>query len=65
MAIEKVNPRDTFSDTMYITERREHVISARSLGMNAIHFQGLPQTTGDVQHLIDLVPLIRDFVESG
>jgi hypothetical protein len=33
--------------------------------MQAIHFQGPGQTTGDVQRLIDLVPLIRAFVEVG
>lgn len=64
LAIDKVNPGGAFSDTMFITERLPHVEAARKLGMNAIHFQGPGQTTGDVQHLIDLVPLIRNFVEA-
>jgi FMN phosphatase YigB (HAD superfamily) len=64
-AIDKINPDGAFRDTMFITERRPHVEAARGLGMQAIHFQGPGQTTGDVQRLIDLVPLIRAFVEVG
>jgi FMN phosphatase YigB (HAD superfamily) len=64
-AVDKINPGGAFSDTMFITEKRSHVEAARALGMKAIHVRAPGQTTGDVQHLIDLVPLIRDFVEAG
>lgn len=63
LAIDKINPAGAFGDTMFITERLDHVVAARDLGMKAIHFQGPGETTGDVRRLIDLVPLIRAFVE--
>ncbi len=64
LAIDRINPAGAFGDTMFITERLDHVVAARDLGMKAIHFQGPGQTTGDVRQLIDLVPLIRAFVET-
>ena len=64
LAIDKINPAGAFGDTMFITERLDHVVAARDLGMKAIHFQGPGQTTGDVRQLIDLVPLIKAFVET-
>lgn len=64
LAIDRINSGGKFSDAIFITERLEHVIGARHLGMHAIHFQGPGQTTGEVRNLIDLVPLIKTFVES-
>jgi FMN phosphatase YigB (HAD superfamily) len=64
-AIDKINPGGAFRDTMFITDSRPHVEAARELGMQAIHFQRPGQTTGDVQRLMDLVPLITAFVEAG
>ena len=63
-AIDKINPGAPFEDTVFITERLAHVTRARDLGMRAIHFQGPGEVTGDVRRLIDLVPLVKAFVES-
>ena len=35
------------------------MIEARRLGLRAIHFQGPGQNTGDVDRLVDVIPLIQ------
>ena len=64
LAIDRINPGGAFRDAIFITERPDHVQAARDLGMQAIHFQGPGQVTGDVQQLTDLVPLVKAFIES-
>jgi FMN phosphatase YigB (HAD superfamily) len=51
-----------FSDTVFITENREHVLAARQLGLTAVHFKGPGQASGDALSLPELVPIVRDLV---
>jgi FMN phosphatase YigB (HAD superfamily) len=63
-AIDKIGGGLLFQDVMFITERKSHVRAARRLKMKAIHFKGPGETSGDVNLLLDLIPLIRDFSEA-
>jgi hypothetical protein len=47
---------------MFITERKPHVLAARVLKMEAVHFQGPGEISGDVEKLTDLIPLIKAFL---
>jgi FMN phosphatase YigB (HAD superfamily) len=60
--IEKLDEGLHFGDVMFITENRGHVLEARRLGMRAIHFQGPGQSTGDVDRLVDVIPLVQTFL---
>jgi FMN phosphatase YigB (HAD superfamily) len=60
-AINKI-PGLRFSDVLFITEESKHVKKARTLKMQAIHFKGPGETTGDVDKLTDLIPLVRKFL---
>jgi FMN phosphatase YigB (HAD superfamily) len=60
--IEKLDEGLHFGDVMFITENRGHVIEARRVGMRAIHFQGPGQNTGDVDRLVDVIPLVQTFL---
>ena len=58
--IEKLDEGLRLGDIVFVTENREHVIEARRLGMSAIHFKGPGQNAGDVDRLVDLIPLVRE-----
>jgi hypothetical protein len=58
-AVDKVDPRRRFEDVIFITEDPEHVAAARRFGMEAVHFQGPGQSSGDIQRLVDLIPLVE------
>ena len=60
--IEKFGEGLHFGDVIFTTENREHVTEARRLGMRAIHFQGPGQNTGDVDRLVDVIPLVQKFL---
>jgi FMN phosphatase YigB (HAD superfamily) len=60
--IEKIDEGLRFGDVVFITENRRHVIEARRLGMRAIHFQGPGQNTGDVDRLVEVIPLVQKLV---
>jgi Peptidase family M28 len=62
-AAEKVAAGLPLHHVIFITENQTHVQAARRLGMAAIHFKGPGQTTGDIGRLVDLVPLIRRWVQ--
>jgi beta-phosphoglucomutase-like phosphatase (HAD superfamily) len=59
--IEKI-PGLHFADVMFITEDRSHVEAARRFEMQAIHFKGPGQVTGEIDNLIDSIPHIRTFL---
>jgi peptidase M28-like protein len=61
-AVKKIDRRLALSNAVFITENSAHVEKARLLGMKAIHFKGPRETTGDVDRLVDLIPLIRKFL---
>lgn len=61
--IEKLNEDLSFHCVMFITENLEHVEAARQLGMTVIHFKGPGQTSGDVDRLVDLIPIIQGVLE--
>jgi FMN phosphatase YigB (HAD superfamily) len=63
-AIAKVDKTLGFSDAMFITEDKPHVIKARQFGMKAVHFKGPGQTTGDIDRLMDLIPIVKNFIEN-
>lgn len=54
-----------YKDVMFITEMKSHVTAARALRIKAVHFKGPGQINGDVQRLVDLIPLVRNFVTTG
>ncbi|QIF01668.1 M20/M25/M40 family metallo-hydrolase [Roseimicrobium sp. ORNL1] len=56
--VEKAAPGFDLHHALFITEHAGHVAAARGFGMMAIHFKGPGQTTGEVDNLADLVPLI-------
>jgi FMN phosphatase YigB (HAD superfamily) len=60
--IEKLNEDLSFQCVMFITENLEHVEAARQLEMTAIHFNGPGQISGDVDQLVDLIPIIQVFL---
>jgi len=51
-----------FSDILFITEEQTHVKAARRLKMQAVHFKGPGESTGDVDNLTDLIPLVQRFL---
>lgn len=61
-AIKKIDQGLRFKDTIFITEDRSHITKARRLRMKAIHLKGPGQTTADVNQLIDLTPIIKEFL---
>jgi FMN phosphatase YigB (HAD superfamily) len=61
-AIEKINEGLCFGDVVFVTENRGHVIETRRLGMRAIHFQGPGQNAGDVDWLVDVIPLVQELL---
>jgi FMN phosphatase YigB (HAD superfamily) len=61
-ALDKLDPAAHFHQAIFITEKEAHVAGARRLGMMAIHFKGPGQTTGEVEHLLELVPLIERLI---
>jgi FMN phosphatase YigB (HAD superfamily) len=61
-AIDSLENGLSFKNVLFITEDPGHIAAARQLGINAIHFKGPGQSTGDVDKLIDLLPRIRDFL---
>ncbi len=58
----KAGPALEFSDALFVTENRSHVLAARHLGLTAVHLRGPGQTDGEVDSLADLVPVVREFV---
>ena len=60
--IEKINEGLRFGDVVFVTENREHVIATRHLGMSAIHFKGPGQNAGDVDRLVDVIPIVQEFL---
>jgi FMN phosphatase YigB (HAD superfamily) len=62
--LDKFGEEVRFQDVLFVTEAKPHVEAARILGMNAVHFKGPGETSGDLTRLLDLIPLVRDFSES-
>jgi len=61
-AVAKAAPALGLSDVLFVTENRGHVLAARRLGLAAVHVRGPGQTDGEVDRLIDLVPVVEAFV---
>jgi beta-phosphoglucomutase-like phosphatase (HAD superfamily) len=62
-AADKVAAGFPFHHVMFITENPVHIQAARLLGMAAIHVKGPGQAHGEVDRLVDLVPLIGRWVQ--
>jgi FMN phosphatase YigB (HAD superfamily) len=60
--VEKIDEDLSFRCVSFITENLAHVEAARDLGMTAIHFTGPGQTSGDIDQLVDLMPIIQAFL---
>ena len=60
--IEKIDEGLDFRDVIFVTENQGHVLEARHLGMRGIHFKGPGQNSGEVDRLLELVPLIQKFL---
>lgn len=63
-ALDRLQTGLGFADAIFTTERLDHVTACRALGMRAIHFKGPGQTTGDVDNLRDVIPILKDFVKT-
>jgi len=63
-AVTKADPALGFSDVLFVTENRDHVLAARHLGLAAVHLRGPGQADGEVDSLPDLVPVVREFVRA-
>ena len=61
-AIDKISHGINFNDVMFVTENLHHVVAARNLEMTSIHYQGPGQSSGDIETLIGLIPLIQEFL---
>jgi FMN phosphatase YigB (HAD superfamily) len=63
--VNKIDEGLSFQSVIFITENLAHVEAARNLGMMAIHFKGLGQTGGDINRLVDLIPIVQAFYAEG
>lgn len=63
--IDRVDASLGFRDIFFVTERRSHVLAARTIGMRAVHFKGPRQPAGEVARLPDLLPRIRTFLQAA
>jgi putative hydrolase of the HAD superfamily len=61
-ALDKFKAGLPFAAAMFVTERPDHVAAAAALGMRSVHFKGPGQATGEIDKLLDLVPLVRQFI---
>ena len=61
-AIDYIEKDLPFENVLFITENPIHVDKVRQIGMKTVHFKGPGQNTGDIDRLIDLIPLVRDFL---
>lgn len=61
-AIDIIEKDLPFEKVLFITEDLNHIISARQLGMKAIHVKGAGQDTGDVDNLLNIIPLVQAFI---
>jgi FMN phosphatase YigB (HAD superfamily) len=64
-ALAKIDVALTLHDAFFITERKSHVTAARALGMRAVHFKGPGEVTGDIERLVDLIPIVQEFLGDG
>ena len=62
-ALKKLAPDAHRHHAVFITEREEHIIAARRLGMMAIHFKGPGEPRGEVHRLQDLIPIIERLIK--
>ena len=63
LALDKIDPNLQFDDAIFITEKAEHVVGARGLGMGAIHFKPPGQAEGEVDRLSDIPRLVEEFFQ--
>ena len=63
-ALDKFEVGLPFAAAMFVTENPAHVAAATALGMRGVHFKGPGQASGEIDELLDLVPLVRQFVAS-
>ena len=63
--IAKIDMALILKNALFITERKPHVAAARALGMQAVHFKGPGEVTGDIEQLVDLIPIVQEFVGGG
>lgn len=61
-ALRKLDANAHFHQAFFVTENIAHVEAARELGMMAVHFGGPGQSEGDIKHLPELIPLIRQWI---
>ncbi|MGB5090942.1 MAG: hypothetical protein WBN72_08375 [Nitrososphaeraceae archaeon] len=61
-AIDSIEKDLSFEQVLFITENVNHIISARQLGMKGIHVKGTGQNMGDVENLLDIIPLVQAFI---
>jgi FMN phosphatase YigB (HAD superfamily) len=58
-AVKRLLPGAGLADAVFVTEDREHVRAARDLGMMAVRVTAPGEPVGEVEHLADLIPILR------
>lgn len=61
-AIDSIEKDLPFENVLFITENPIHINAARQLNIRAIHYKGPGQNTGEVNNLLDLIPLVQSFL---
>lgn len=62
-ALDKLDPGSSKHHALFVTENAAHVKAAREQGMMAIHFKGPGETSGEIEHLVDLIPMVGRLVK--
>lgn len=61
-SIDKISPGEAFENAIFITEDQGHVLAARDLGLQAVHFKGPGQQNGDIDELTEFIPIVEAFL---
>jgi FMN phosphatase YigB (HAD superfamily) len=61
-AIDKISKGLSYQNVIFITENEEHTTGARKLGMMTIKLKRAWETDGEVNSLLEMIPLIHLFL---
>ncbi|MGA8842552.1 MAG: hypothetical protein WB511_03140 [Nitrososphaeraceae archaeon] len=62
VAINKIHNELPFQNVLFVTENKDHIIQARKFGMMTIRIRRGEKEDGEVNSLIEMIPLIHLFV---
>jgi hypothetical protein len=61
-ALNKFQRALPFGSALFVTEDSAHVAAANALGVRAVHLKGPGQSGGEIADLLDLIPLVQEFI---